>query len=316
LRVALLGFVALSVTACSSTTTPVADRVPISEQVLDVAAELAALRSQMDGAIAECLRAEGFPYFAKSTRHHFEALLDLFSLRVLTLSIESARADGYGSGGGSTLTTDEEYEYFNGLTDVESDAYALAHIGAEEDLVEHTTTSGARVGIPVGGCSATGASMVYGSTETYVEAEGIFYDLQFMLGEVLTRVEADEQVRSASADWSSCMTEAGYSFQAPADARDAALVTRAEISGEELGRATPEERAIASADAGCQDEVSLNEIYTNAAVQEQRSVTSDRDRLFLAWAELMQRVAAEGYADLEADSQELLPRTQGAGGRP
>jgi hypothetical protein len=306
-RLGLLGLVALSTAACNGTPAASSDRIPISEQVLDVAAELSALRAQMDTAIGSCMEEDGFPYFGQTMREHFDSLLDLLAIRVLSISVDEARVEGYGTAGQVSSTGAEKFQYFDNLSQAEQDAYSSAHIGREAERVQYTSPSGTQGAIPVGGCVGVGASTAYGSAELYVNAESIFTDLQFLGGEVLRRAEEKDAVRGALNDWSECMMAVGYSFEAPVDAREAAIHTREVLSDDVTGDVTPEEIAIATADARCQDDVSLNQTYSEAVVREQASIMTEKERLFLAWEELMQQVAAAGYRGVEKDSEQLLP---------
>lgn len=301
--------------SCSDEEPTVVDRVPISDQVLTVAADLASLRAQLDAVTADCLSEQGFPYFGKTGREHFESLLDLFSLRVLMVSAEEARLEGYGAAPtGASAAITEAQGYFEGLTQAEQDAYSLAHLGTQAERAEYTSPSGNRGSLAVGGCVGVAAQSMYGSVDTYIEAEGIFEDLQFMGGEVLGRAEQRDDVQRAFGDWSDCMQAEGHDFDAPVQAREAALATRQRASDADVGTVTPDEISIAVADAGCQAAVSLNQSYSEAVLEEQQSLTNDRERLFLAWGELMQRVADEGYGDVRTDRDQLLPGASESGG--
>lgn len=311
LRIAFLALLAFIAAGCTRSTAPV-DRVPINEQVRAVAAEVSALRAQMDTVIAACLRSEGFPYFPRTARQHFATLTGLYSIRV-GISVEDARAKGY-SPDPASATGEAEQKYFEGLSQAEQNAYALAHLGTERDMVEYTSPSGAQSSFAVGGCTGVAANHVYGGKQAYVDASGLFDELQFMAANILMRAEEDEAFREAMTKWSACMADAGYSFKTPTDARNAGLQTRKKLSEAEYGPPTPKEIAIASADARCQDEVSLREVFLQVALREQQSITDEKERLFLAWDELTRRVAASGNTSVKADSQDVLSAGADGGG--
>jgi hypothetical protein len=302
-RIALLGLSAIILGGCSQTEAPV-DRVPLIEKMRVVAAEVSVLRAKMDTEVAACMRSDGFPFFAKTARQHFESLEGFLSIG-LGLSVEDAQARGYGPDARST-TSEAELRYFEGLSKAEQEAYTLAHMGTEDDMVDHTSLSGSQSSFAVDGCIGAAAKRVYGSIEAYVESMGLFDDFQFMRLEVLLRAEKDDSFRDALSDWSTCMTHAGYSFEAPTDARDAALETGKNISEAEHGPPTPKEISIASADARCRDKASLGRIFLQSAQREQQSIIAAKERLFLAWDELMSLVAAQGYTSVETDSKDLI----------
>jgi hypothetical protein len=307
-RIGLVALAAMLAGGCTGTDTPI-DRVPINEQVRMVVAEVSVLNARMDKAVAACMRSQGFPFFARTARDHFDELTDTLSIR-FGLSIEDAQSNGYGPGPRSG-TTDEERRYFQRLSQRRQDAYTLAHLGTEEDLVPYSSPSGAQSSYPVGGCIRPAAEEVYGSVQAHVESMGLFDDLQYMTAAILVRAEGDEALQQALTEWSACMGGEGYSFESPAAARDSALESREAKHGGGYGSPTLKERAIALADARCQDKSSISGTFLRAAVDAQSSFIAENDQLFAAWDELMEQVAARGYPPVGREGRDLISRAGG-----
>lgn len=297
--------------------------VPINDQVVEVAADLAALRAQMDAHQKECMAALGFPFFADSAQVHLASLVELYSLGILSLSVDDAEENGYTNTGSRLAASSDKYIYFESQTQAESDAYQAVLFGSERRDI--STPSGARLGIPVGGCLGDAVKVVYGSIDSYASGEIVFNELQDLMGTISMEVQDTDEFKEAVAKWGLCMSDAGFDYDDPVAARSAALATRSEEEGEDTGdtsdtstkageleqnetvtRSTPEERRIAVADATCQAEVSLPQVFTQAALIEQARLTSERERVFLSWDELMARVELEGYGGVASDSQGLL----------
>lgn len=330
--VALLSAVAAA--ACSASDSKVvADTVPINDRIVGVAADLATLRARLDVAVEPCVTEQGFRYFPKTAQQHLQQLTELYSVRLLALSVEDAKARGYGKPE-SAAPSPDAVVYLNGLSQPETDAYLRVYSGdPQADTASFTTTSGSSITIPVGGCLARGAQQAFGTIENYVAAEATYYDLQDVVGAVNQRVEASREVVAALSKWASCMSDAGHTFANPSDAREAALAAQrppgaaAEDAGTnevavdaesrdpvattsttaQNGTAAPTaDREIAVADAVCQERADLPQTFRSVALREQPKVAADRDRLFLAWNELMSKVAVGGYSEVESDSKRLL----------
>jgi hypothetical protein len=294
---ALLAVLAVFAAGCSRSDAPSLES--IHEQMRVVTAQVSVLRAQMDGSMGSCLRSRGFPSFPKTAAQHFASLGALYSIR---FDFSPEAGAGYRRDAVPLPSSEEERGYFERLSQAEQDAYAVAQVGTPRDIVDHKSPSGAQSGIPLGGCTGIAAIAVFGSPKSYVEYMGLFDDLQFMSASVLARAETDKAFREALTDWSACMTDAGYSFKSPPQAGATAVETRQTISGP----ASPEEIGIATADARCQDEVSMRASFLGAAAQEERSIAGERERLFSAWDKLMARVVAQGYSSVEADGKDLI----------
>ena len=298
--------------------------VPINDQVVEVAADLAALRAQMDAHQKECMAVQGFPFFADSAGVHLASLVELYSLGILSLSVDDAEENGYTNTGSRLAASSDKYIYFESQTQAESDAYQAVLFGSERRDI--STPSGARLGIPVGGCLGDAAKVVYGSIDSYASGEIVFNELQSLMGTISMEVQDTDEFKEAVAKWGLCMSDAGFDYDDPVAARDAALATRSKAENldesdtsttagevaqddsqdDAAAKSTPKERRIAVADATCQAEVSLPQAFTQAALIEQARLTKERDRVFLSWDELMERVEREGYGGVASDSQGLL----------
>ena len=279
------------------------DSVPMNPVVRGFVAEISVLNAQMDKAVAACMASKGFPFFAESAGAHFDTLIRNLSIR-FGLSLRDAKGNGYGPERVSSRSAEERY--FQGLSRHEQDAYALAHLGTEDDLVPYSSRSGARSSYPVGGCIRPAAQQVFGGTGRYVMAMGLFDDLQYLNAAVLARANEDETVRKALNDWSDCMAVEGYSFETPGDARDKALETSASTTRNGSVVPRPKEIAIAIADARCQAAVFLSEIFVRAAVEVQRPLIAKNSWLFVEWDELLRQVASVGYPSVRKESRDLI----------
>ena len=269
----------------------VVDRTPVSEQTDQVAVEMAGLRASVDESVARCMREAGYPSFPKSKEQHLAGLRELYSIGLAIVDPALAESEGYGV---SEEPAAEEVRYFDSLTDAESDAYQSIQLGDPvSDVVEFTTPSGLTGSLPVGGCTGDAASEVYGSVENYRDGSAIFYELQDMMSEVTAAVEADDRFVDALAAWGECMADAGQQFSTPNEAREQALTSRTDS---DEGLVSDSERAIAVADAGCQEKGSLSEVYFEVALDHQSRLESKRSRVFLGWGELMDRVEEQRTA--------------------
>lgn len=258
------------------------DTVPIHEEMQSVAVDLSQLRAAVDEQVADCMAREGFASFPRTSEQHLRALDEVFSVNVLGLSPEVARVSGYGDAAPAGPDIGA-VAYFESLTQPEHDAYTAAHVG--DETIEATSPSGAVLEIPAGGCVGQASVIVYGSSENYRDAEALFNDMQQLMGEVVARAETGEDFQSALGRWRSCMAAAGHTYASPVEARHHALRSRP-ASGE----APADEFALASADASCQEAASLRQALVGAAMRTQRDVVREKERLFLAWRELMARI--------------------------
>lgn len=322
-HIAIATAVALAtIASCSTRDQPAQPptSVPGRPEVLAVAAEISALRAQLDVHETSCMAAAGFPFFPMSAQEHYDSLVELYSLSMASLSVDQARTTGYDSTERSPSGSDEAYDYYESRTEAESAAYQAVRFGAEDERRSYSSPLAGGIAMPVGGCIGEAARSVYGSIDSYVAAEGVFYELQGLTGTLSVEVANTDAYENGIDAWAGCMSKAGVPFDDPSKARDAALATRSTEAtattkaGTDEGRpsrSTPGERRIAVADATCQEETDLPGIYSRVAAIEQARLTKKHEQVFLSWDELRRRIEREGYAGVTADADGLQAGTAG-----
>ncbi len=264
----------------------VANAIPAHEALAPVVAQLAEYRASFDALVGACLEGEGFRSFPRTQDWHEADLTKYLEVPILALSVEDARGSGYSSLATAAGGSDEERDYYDSMTDAEARALYDAHFGGER--IQVTSVGGFDVDLGVGGCAGQAATAVFGGAETWARVEGTLEDVKVATVRPMDEALASPEVQSALAAWSACMASAGGDYATPADARTAALATRAEGAIEP----SAEEVAIAVSDATCQAQTELAATFTDRVLAHQQSAISDIERVFLAWDELGDEIDA------------------------
>lgn len=182
---------------------------------------------RLEEAIAACMADRGFEY---------EPYVPDFGGIEFTEEdqVEYARRNGFsvtlpygdpeydGDAGGFVEDDDPNSDYVSGLSESEMTAYYEALDGTPEEMAEYETTetdpeTGETYTMIEGagaGCRGDAQREVTGDRDTAYSAMEPLYE------EIYERVEADPRTAELEAEWSSCMTDAGFDFATPDEVYD------------------------------------------------------------------------------------------------
>ncbi len=233
----------------------------------------------IEEATVACMAEEGFEYQA-SALSPFTFEDDEFP----SDPAEFRRQFGYGAAPvlliapfiADETTEDPNASYYDSLSPEEQAAYDEALYGPQLDPDELTDQF-----IPTEGCLITATQSVVGNFQ-------VLFDLQTKLEELRAEFDADPRIVEVTADWSTCMAEAGYTYstlsqpeqeftnRAQQELLGALLATGegfdpfdvegfADLDTSGLEALATEELAVANADQDCRD------LYVNEVEDEVRA---------------------------------------------
>jgi hypothetical protein len=220
--------------------------------------ELVTAIEDVEASIATCMGDAGFEYVPIDPVTFREGMGSLAAVPGLT-DAEFVEQYGYGF---STLPPTQVFRFgeentaiYDALSAEDQVAYDRTIVGEATEntfvlMLENEDFEGA------GGCTKAAIEEVFSEERLNPNFENPF--------DVL--VEQDERYVAAVQEWSGCMGEAGYDYEAPEDAEDEFLerlddltkgadpATLSEGELDELAELQAEERAVALADFECQEE--------------------------------------------------------------
>lgn len=232
--------------------------------------------------IARCMEEKGFEF-------HGPTITDVggveHGLTVGSLTPESAQEDGYGAYLPSSMGPDPTdplleagREYYESLSPDDQQRYTEVLMGrGDEDSV--VLESG--IGINMGGCLGQSRRELLG--DRVLEVYEVFNTVQFLRVDV----SEDPAVREAERAWRSCVQASGYRFERPAEAVAAGVVMRGDAI-----EPSPEEIALAVADAECRVESGIVQAAEEAFGRLNQEMLRENERLLASWA-AMERYVLE-----------------------
>lgn len=227
----------------------------------------AAAHARVEQLIAECMRAEGWPYTPAplETAPPPAPQSDLewgtvefgeaHGYAIATGDVESLRRNAMGVLPDSE-NTNPNFEYWSSLPEPASSEFIEAWWGkmpTDEEIAADPSASAE------GGCDSKAREAVEGSTDDPLEDEN-FAGLLSEMTQIRDGLEAETRVVAARAAWSDCMTGAGFAGLADSQAAqdliwselDPYLVDGGEAPADVLAELGVKEKALATADFGCQ----------------------------------------------------------------
>lgn len=220
--------------------------------------ELVTAIEDVESSIAACMSDAGFDYTPIDPVTFREGMSSLAAVPGLS-DTEFVERYGYGF---STLPPTQVFRFgeenqaiYDSLSPEDQVAYDRTIVGEKTEntyvlMLENEDFEGS------GGCTKTAIEEVFSEEQLNPNFENPF--------DVL--VETDPRYIAAVEEWAGCMSEAGYDYEAPEDAEDELLerlddltkgadpTTLSEGELDQLAELQAEERAIAVADLGCQEE--------------------------------------------------------------
>ena len=209
--------------------------------------------------IASCMQEAGFEYTPQDLPGQPASLDGAEAMG----PVEWAEKYGYGwsaspeSEIGEEEIVNPDADYLAAMSESESAAYSLALFGEQQDVDAESGWDWTK-----GGCYAKANHEVYSNLNAAYE-DPAFEDLHEEQRRMFEKVPDDPRLAAVNAEWSACMSEAGFDFAKVSEAHDsiaeayAALPeTTDETTSADL---TKKEMATAIADAKCQEEVGYPE---------------------------------------------------------
>jgi hypothetical protein len=237
--------------------------------------------------VARCMEVQGFKYYPNTQAMGAGGS----PFGDPSLGVEDARNDGYGlavarneaSRSGENLNA----ALAKSLPQAERDRYERTLFGDNSSSISVALGS-QTVSTPTNGCISDARKMLYGDLEKWLRLDFVANNV---LSDASLLVEADEPLIEAQKEWSACMSSAGYVFEAPRAAREAA----AELYEQEQSLNTDSARSgeinIATADAKCRQDTKLAPILRAAQARAAAQTVSARQGDLLAAAEMRTEAA-------------------------
>lgn len=243
-------------------------------------------------ATADCMKRAGFEYPPYAVFQPVSETTGSFGGFAPKLTVTWAELHGYE--GRISMREDPRLDpgaatdaYLATLTEGERDRYRATLNDEGSPLVTLKLPDGTEVGAYSAGCVAEGRKAVYGSVRAYLR---LFYYPQ-QVARFGEEALADGSVRDALSRYAACMRDAGYEVESPSEAADLA---EQRFGGTRSVGSEPsdEERAMAVADARCQEASRFHEALDAALVRAASGWLKDHEGEILALADLQRDALA------------------------
>lgn len=243
LAVAVIGAVALSLTACSTSDKPAPALHPtrLQQQLIDLYNPPASLEDARSAALLACLNNDGFKVPAQAASPTVVNRPDLFGIGDFFVS--RAAAAKYGYTREVPADAADTYEKTLGVTDRQKFEAAIS--GDPSAVVSYVAPGTAlKVTKPAGGCSAQADIAVYGDVDTALQLEN-FSNAVFG---VVAKGQPIDEVVATFDGYDQCMKSAGISTTSVPSTAKTALAR----FGSDKSRPSAAESKLAVEDYKCQ----------------------------------------------------------------
>lgn len=280
--------VLLALAGCASD--PVEPVQPATRAALSSLVDLPAELSWAElKATSDCMAEHGFRFPPYEVGLSSSTTQGPGDLGVFTgfLTIPEAQQYGYGRLVASMADPDApdpdqaQQQYLATLTQEDEQRYLKALEPATGSSARVTLPDGSIVGAANEGCFAEARRRVYGSVDQFLE---LVY-LPQGISQFADEVHDDDAVEEAGTAYLSCLAESGYSLGHVGEAEEIAA-ERFATNRTPTGSPSEEERAMAVADATCQERSRLHQAYDNALIRAGSSWVNDNEGQLLALADL------------------------------
>jgi hypothetical protein len=202
------------------------------------AAEQAVLASAEDLAVTDCMAREGLSYISRPIRPTPDPG-NPYGL----LSVDDARASGYGLNALAERETasDPNAAPVARLAPPDQNRWHQALLGTDQNLQKIVLSDGSIFSYRSDACTYQAHLSVVGAAW-----DALYMQVSAETAALVDDVQADARVTAAQNAWSTCMRQHGYQVAGLPDAREAAST-----------QPLSQEREIATADAGCQQQAQM-----------------------------------------------------------
>ena len=299
---------ALLLTACSgkggqgdASAQPTAEMGPLSAYMEKIGgaqddADYQEMSRRSEELIAQCMADEGFEYVPVDQSGQMAVSTGSDDMPAWD-SVEYATLYGYGittyedmpgyTEVTTTESTDPNQDIVAAMSDAERDAYYAALYGEQVEPdpdAEATPEATATWDWSTAGCQGAAQHEVYEQDQPWADPD--FQALQEEMSTLWEGMVTDSRITDAETEWSSCMADAGYTFDAPQDAQtsisDAANALWGDGEPDDAAMASLRELEIATAvaDRTCTDSVGLTDVQTAVQLElEQQFVDAHKAEL-------------------------------------